>query len=231
MSFSECGRTDGLGLAELVASKAITPGEILEEAIARAEQLNPLLNAVVFKDYERAWEMTKGTLPKGPFTGVPFLLKDIFLNVSGTPTRQGSKFFPAFPAPHDSYLMARFRKAGLVPFGKTNVPEFGLVPTTEGKLYGPAHNPWNLAVSTGGSSGGLQPQPWPGYCPFGTRQRWRRIDPYSGVMLWSGWTEAVARTRLRRTGRRRRHGRAVRGTCRLAQRTRHSRVARHRRGL
>ncbi|MDE1986135.1 MAG: amidase [Alphaproteobacteria bacterium] len=154
MSFSEYARTDGLGLAELVASKAVTPGELLEEAIARAEQLNPLLNAIVFKDYERAWEMTKGTLPKGLFTGVPLLLKDIFLSVSGTPTRQGSRFFPAFPAPHDSYLMARFRKAGLVPFGKTNVPEFGLVPTTEGKLYGPAHNPWNLAYSTGGSSGG-----------------------------------------------------------------------------
>ncbi len=154
MSFSEYGRTDGLGLAELVASKAITPSELLEEAIARAERLNPVLNAVVFKDYERAWEVAKGALPKGPFTGVPFLLKDIFLNAVGTPTRQGAGFFPAFPATHDSYLMARFRKAGFVPFGKTNVPEFGLVPTTEGKLYGAAHNPWNLAHSTGGSSGG-----------------------------------------------------------------------------
>ncbi|MBU6298408.1 MAG: amidase [Alphaproteobacteria bacterium] len=154
MSFSEYTRTDGLGLAELVAGKAVTPGELLEEAIARAERLNPALNAVVFKDYERAWEITKGDLPKGLFTGVPFLLKDIFLNAQGTPTRQGARFFPAFPATHDSYLMTRFRKAGLVPFGKTNVPEFGLVPTTEGKLYGAAHNPWHLEHSTGGSSGG-----------------------------------------------------------------------------
>ena len=74
--------------------------------------------------------------------------------VQGTPTRQGARFFPPFPADHDSYLTTRFKQAGLVAFGKTNVPEFGLVPTTEGKLYGPAHNPWNLAHSTGGSSGG-----------------------------------------------------------------------------
>jgi amidase len=81
-------------------------------------------------------------------------LKDISLQWQGTPTRQGSRFFPPFPSDHDSYLAARFRKAGLVAFGKTNVPEFGLMPTTEGKLYGAAHNPWNLAHSTGGSSGG-----------------------------------------------------------------------------
>ena len=154
MSFSEYGRTDGLGLAQLVTDKSVTPGELLEEAIARAERLNPILNAIVYKDFERAWQTTRGPSPTGPFAGVPFLLKDIFLTLQGTPTRQGSRFFPAFPADHDSILTARFKTAGLIPFGKTNVPEFGLVPTTEGKLYGPAHNPWNLARSTGGSSGG-----------------------------------------------------------------------------
>ena len=112
------------------------------------------MNAVVYKDYERARAAAQGPPSVGPFSGVPFLLKDIFLNAKGTPTRQGSRFFPAFPADHDSYLAARFKQAGLVAFGKTNVPEFGLLPTTEGRLYGPAHNPWNLAHSTGGSSGG-----------------------------------------------------------------------------
>ena len=154
MPISEYGRSDGLGLAERVAKKDVTAAELLEEAIARAERLNPALNAVVFKDYEGARAAAQGPLPAGPFAGVPFLLKDIFLNAKGTPTRQGSRFFPPFPADHDSYLMARFRKAGLIAFGKTNVPEFGLLPTTEGRLYGPAHNPWNLAHSTGGSSGG-----------------------------------------------------------------------------
>jgi amidase len=154
MAFSEYGRLDGLGMAECVAKKQVSPAELLEEAIARAERLNPALNAVILKDYERARTTVKGTLPQGAFTGVPFLLKDISLQFRGTPTRQGSKFFPPFPSDHDSFLMARFRKAGLVAFGKTNVPEFGLLPTTEGRLYGPAHNPWNLAHSTGGSSGG-----------------------------------------------------------------------------
>lgn len=154
MAFSEYGRLDGLGLAECVATKKVTPAELLEEAVARTERLNPALNAVVLKDYERARTTAKGALAQGAFTGVPFLLKDIALQSQGTPTRQGSRFYPPFPADHDSYLTARFRRAGLVVFGKTNVPEFGLLPTTEGKLYGPAHNPWNLAYSTGGSSGG-----------------------------------------------------------------------------
>ncbi len=154
MSFSEYGRFDGLGLAQLVAKKEVSPAELMDEAIARAEKLNPALNAIIYKDYDRAREAAGGALPQGPFTGVPFLYKDIFALVQGTPTRQGSRFFPPFPADHDSYLTTRFKQAGLVAFGKTNVPEFGLVPTTEGKLYGAAHNPWNLTHSTGGSSGG-----------------------------------------------------------------------------
>jgi len=154
MPINEFDRTDGLGLAELVAHKDVTAAELLEEAIARAEAANPALNAIVYKDYERARSAAAAPLPKGPFTGVPFLLKDIGLQCQGTPTRQGSRFFPPFPADHDSHLMARFRKAGLVTFAKTNVPEFGLVPTTEGRLYGPAHNPWDVTRSTGGSSGG-----------------------------------------------------------------------------
>ncbi|HEY0283725.1 MAG TPA: amidase family protein [Rhizomicrobium sp.] len=154
MSFSEYGRCDGLGLAEHVARKDVTAAELLEEAVARAEKLNPALGAIVFKDYEAARAAAQAPLPSGPFAGVPFLFKDIFLNAKGTPTRQGSRFFPPFPADHDSFLAVRFKKAGLIAFGKTNVPEFGLLPTTEGRLYGPAHNPWNLAYSTGGSSGG-----------------------------------------------------------------------------
>ena len=154
MSYAEYGRFDGLGLAGLVAKNDVTPAELMDEAIARAERLNPALNAIIFKDYDRARDAAKAAPGTGSFAGVPFLLKDIALMAQGTPTRQGSGFFPPFPSDHDSYLAARFKKAGLIAFGKTNVPEFGLTPTTEGKLYGPAHNPWNLAHSTGGSSGG-----------------------------------------------------------------------------
>lgn len=154
MAFAEYGDYDGLGLAQLVAKKKVKPIELLDEAIRRAEALNPKLNAIVYKDYDRARAAAKGKLPKGAFSGVPFLLKDIFALAEGIPTRQASRFMPAVPWPHDSTLTARFKQSGLVVFGKTNVPEFGLVPTTESRLYGAAHNPWNLEHSTGGSSGG-----------------------------------------------------------------------------
>jgi amidase len=153
MTFDEYSRYDGLGLAGLVAAGEISAAELLELAIARAEKVNPALNAIIYRDYERARAAAKQP-PAGPFTGVPFLLKDISLQCAGTPTRQGSRLFPDTPADHDTHLMSRFRRAGLIAFAKTNVPEFGLVPTTEGKLYGAAHNPWDLAHSPGGSSGG-----------------------------------------------------------------------------
>ncbi len=145
---------DGLGLAELVAKKKVKPIELVEEAIARAERSQPKLNAIVFRDYDRARDAARGRLPNGPFRGVPFFLKDIFAIAEGMPTRQACRFMPPIPSDHDSVLVTRYRKAGLLPLGKTNVPEFGLVATTESRLYGPAHNPWNLEHSTGGSSGG-----------------------------------------------------------------------------
>jgi amidase len=154
MSFSEYPKFDGIGLAELVKCREITASELVDEAIARAERLNPRLNAVVFQDYDRARQAARSTLPAGPFTGVPFFLKDILGFAEGMPTRQGSRFMPPIPSDHDSLLTARFRAAGLILLGKTNVPEFGLVPTTEGVLYGPCRNPWNEEHSPGGSSGG-----------------------------------------------------------------------------
>ncbi len=154
MGFAEFDQYDGVGLATLVVKKKVKPSELMEEAIARAEALNPKLNAIVYKDYDRARAAAKGRTSKGRFAGVPFLLKDIFALAEGMPTRQASRFMPAIPSDHDSLITARFRQAGLIPFGKTNAPEFGLVATTEPKLYGPAHNPWNLNHSTGGSSGG-----------------------------------------------------------------------------
>jgi amidase len=128
--------------------------ELVDEAIARTEKLNPRLNFVVYKDFERARKAAEGAVPDGAFCGVPFFLKDIFGFAQGMPTRQAARFIPSIPWPHDAELTARYRRAGLIFLGKTNVPEFGLVPTTESKLYGPARNPWNLEHSTGGSSGG-----------------------------------------------------------------------------
>jgi amidase len=154
MAIREYENYDGLGLAELVANKDVKPIELVDEAIARAEALNPRLNAIVFKAYDRAREAAMNAATDGLFAGVPTLLKDMRAGAVGMPTRSGSRLMPPIPADHDSVLVARFRQAGLIPFGKTNVPEFGILPTTESKLYGAAHNPWNLDHSTGGSSGG-----------------------------------------------------------------------------
>ncbi len=154
MAFDEYSRHDALGLAALVAKRKVKASEVIDAAIARAEALNPKLNAIIFSAYDEARAAAGGKLPKGPFTGVPMLLKDMRAQVVGWPTRSGSRFIPAMPAVQDSTLVTRFKAAGLIPFGKTNVPELGILPTTESKLYGPAHNPWNMDHSPGGSSGG-----------------------------------------------------------------------------
>jgi len=150
---SEYSSYDGLGLAALVKAGEVTPAELAEEAISRIEAHNPKLNAVVLKLYELGRAMAKAPA-QGPFQGVPFLLKDAFGDLKGTPTRDGSKFRSGTPAEHDSTLAARFKASGVVILGKTNVPEYTLLPTTESELYGAACNPWNTDYSTGGSSGG-----------------------------------------------------------------------------
>jgi amidase len=153
MGFAEYDRYDAIGLADLIRTKKISALEALDEAIARTERLNPKLNAIVFKAYDRARDAAKAN-PQGPLGGVPLLLKDMRAACEGMVTRSGSRFTPDVPAMQDCTLVARYRQAGLVPFGKTNVPEFGLIPTTESKLWGPAHNPWKHGYTTGGSSGG-----------------------------------------------------------------------------
>lgn len=154
MSFTEYAQYDALGLAALIAKKKVSAREVMDEAIARAEALNPKLNAIVFMDADGGRAAARGKLTTGAFGGVPMLLKDMRANVAGWPTRSGSRMVPATGAAVQSNTVTNFKAAGLIPFGKTNVPEFGILPTTECKLYGPAHNPWNLEHSPGGSSGG-----------------------------------------------------------------------------
>ena len=144
---------DGMGLAHLIRQRELTPMELVDAAIARVEELNPRLNAVIFSAYDQARQRAKMNLT-GPLAGVPILLKDILGHKQGWPTRQGSGFLPATGSMHDSTLVARYEAAGLIALGKTNVPEFGLLPITESSLYGPARNPWNPDRSPGGSSGG-----------------------------------------------------------------------------
>ncbi|MBM3488926.1 MAG: amidase [Alphaproteobacteria bacterium] len=152
--FQEYEEYDALGLAALVRRKAVTPVELLDAAMARLARHNPRINAVchVFEGEARA-RIAAG-LPVGPFTGVPYLLKDLYALYAGQPTANGSRFYQGFVADHDSTLVERLKAAGLVIFGKTNTPEFGLSTSTEPALFGPSRNPWSLAHSAGGSSGG-----------------------------------------------------------------------------
>lgn len=154
LAFDEYVRHDALGLASLVANGDVHPAELLETAIARAEAVNPALNAIVLPHYDRARAAVEAGLPAGPFRGVPWLLKDLHLLLEGTVTSYGSIPWRNFVAPHDSTLVDRYEAAGLVIFGKTASPEFGATATTESKLWGETHNPWKLDHTPGGSSGG-----------------------------------------------------------------------------
>lgn len=151
--FAEYGRHDAVGLAALVAGGEVSPTELVDEAIARAETVNPQLNAIVEKQYDRARTLASRELPTGPFTGVPLLIKDLAM-VAGDRCSFGSVFFRDYrPEVTDEYIK-RVLATGFIPIGRTNSPEFGLLPTTEPTLYGPTRNPWNPDYSSGGSSGG-----------------------------------------------------------------------------
>jgi amidase len=153
MGFKEFGDFDAVGLAALVRKKEVTPKELLDEAIARTAKVDPQINAVVVKHYDYAERQIARGLPDGPFTGVPFLLKDLD-PLAGTRTTSGASVLKDFVADHNSTLAQRFLDAGVTIFGKSSSPEFGLMPTTESRLFGPTRNPWNLDHSSGGSSGG-----------------------------------------------------------------------------
>jgi amidase len=145
---------DATAQAGLVRRGEVSPVELVDAAIERIERLNPTINAVVTPMYEQARAAATGELPDGPFTGVPFLLKDLLACYRGVPMTAGSAFLRDFVPDHDSRLVARLRRAGLIILGKTNTPEFGLLPTCEPRLFGPSRNPWDTERTTGGSSGG-----------------------------------------------------------------------------
>jgi amidase len=153
-AFQEYSQYDGLGLAELVKKKEISPAEICEEAISRIEKVNPQLNAVVTPMFDIARKFVVESDPNSPFFGVPFLLKDLLEVYAGVAETRGSKAYRNNISDHDSEIVKRYKRAGLVILGKTNTPEFGLLGITEPELHGPTRNPWNIDHTPGGSSGG-----------------------------------------------------------------------------
>ncbi|MFZ5563217.1 MAG: amidase [Thermodesulfobacteriota bacterium] len=152
--FFDYDQYDATGLAGLVRGKEVTPLELCDAAIARIEAVNPKINAVIHTMFDKARQAARSPLPEGPFTGVPFLLKDLLAAYAGEPFTQGCRGYRNFIPDHDSELVQRYKKAGLVVLGKTNTPEFGLLGVTEPELHGPTRNPWDTERSPGGSSGG-----------------------------------------------------------------------------
>lgn len=150
MRVTEYVTFDAVGLAELVAKGEVTPAELEAAAREAADAVNPRINAVV-ETWPADDEPTPGSTP---LAGVPFLIKDIGVTMAGRRSELGSRLAAGNVAGADSSLMARFRRAGLVTFGRTATPELAYSITTEPALYGPTRNPWDPERSAGGSSGG-----------------------------------------------------------------------------
>jgi amidase len=146
---------DATAQAALVRAGEVKPVELVEGAIARIEAVNPTVNAVIHERFERALDEATDP-PDGPFRGVPIVVKDHDGPLAGEPYHHGNRLLREVGAvaDHDSWLIARLKSAGFVVVGKTNTPEFGLLPTTEPAAYGATRNPWDPARSSGGSSGG-----------------------------------------------------------------------------
>jgi len=154
MTQDEYIRCDATALAALVQAGEVTPDELIDVAVKRLEQVNPLINAVVYRMDEEARARTAGIDPGTTFAGVPFLAKDLQSNYAGHPTSGGSRLAADLVVDQDTELVRRVRATGVSILGKTNAPEFGLLPYTEPQLWGPCRNPWSLDRTPGGSSGG-----------------------------------------------------------------------------
>ncbi len=153
MRFPEYDDLDATALAALVRAGEVSPAEVLEAAIERIEARNPALSAVV----ERLDARARGRvdeLPDGPLRGVPFLLKDLKIQLAGTVTTNSTRLRTGAVAEASSVLAERYEAAGLQIVGKSNTPEFGIMGITEPAMRAPCRNPWNPAHTPGGSSGG-----------------------------------------------------------------------------
>src|SRR4030088_3507083 len=153
MAFSEYDSYDGFGLAEFVRTKQVSASELLDEAIARTAKIDPQINAVVVKHYDYAQRQIDNGLPDAPFTGVLFLLKDLYI-IEVTLTTSGASIYKDNVADHTSTLAQRFLNTGVTIFGKSSSPEFGLMPTTESRLFGPLRTLARPPPSSRDRSGG-----------------------------------------------------------------------------
>ena len=147
---------DGCGLAAAIRDNETSAVEVVEATISRIERLNPSINAVILETFDLARRSAEHPAGKGPFAGVPILLKDIFAEQAGTPFTMGNQALKdaGHRSPADTWLGARIRDSGFITVGKSNLPEFGIQTTTQTRAFGPCRNPWHLSRSVCGSSGG-----------------------------------------------------------------------------
>ena len=184
----ELAALDAVAQAALVRRREVTPLELVDAAIARIER-HTALNAVIAPLFDEARDAARSpSLPDGPLRGVPFLLKDFGAQQKGQPYYCGNRALRdlGYRAPADTALGARFRAAGLITLGKTNVPEFGPQPTTQPLAFGPTRNPWDLRRSPGGSSGGSAAAVAAGLVPIAHAN-----DGGGSIRLPAGWCGLV----------------------------------------
>ena len=155
MAWPEYDQYDAVGLAQLVRSGQVSAREVLEEAIARAEAVNPALNFLAHRAYDVARAAAdEPDLPRGPLMGVPWLVKELASMWGGQPFTNTSPYLKDVVAPCDALLLERMKAAGMIPFAKSTSPEQGWALNTESSLHGVTRSPWSLERTPGGSSGG-----------------------------------------------------------------------------
>ncbi len=182
-SFDDFAFKDATALADLVRRKEVTPLELVDATIEGIERINPALNAVVTPMYDEARASASGEIPDGPFRGVPYLLKDLLASYKGVRMTAGSRFLLEYVPDHDSTLVSRLKRAGLIVVGKTNTPEFGVLPTTEPALFGPARNPWDTIAYDGRLKRRVGCGRRLGDGADGARKRRRRVNTHPGFVL------------------------------------------------
>src|SRR5688572_4735216 len=169
MSVVDVGWLDGIAQSALVRVGEVTSVELVEEAVSRAESLNPTLNAIIHENYAMAAETAVAGNDPSPLAGVPMVIKDFMCREAGRPFHEGSQFLKRIGhvSEYDQELAVRYRRAGLISIGRTNTSEFGMRPLCEPVAYGPTNNPWSLGHSPGGSSGGSAAAVAAGIVPIG----------------------------------------------------------------
>jgi len=167
LSFDEYVSHDALGLAKLIRDGEVSATEVVEAALARADAVNPTVNAIVARRDDLARAQAAGPLGDGPFAGVPFVFKDLFCWQAGWPAEAGSNLWKGFIAPVDFTHTQRVKASGAIPVARTTTSEYGISISTETAACGPTRNPWDLERSPGGSSGGTGAAVAAGIVPMG----------------------------------------------------------------